>query len=75
MVKDCDKKILADNNGEWIRIQIPFDDFELSYGQGSRYSDGALNLKNIAAYEINLVSDAGKNPKGMFLVDSLRTYK
>jgi len=56
-------------------IHIPFSDFYIYSGQGTRQNDHRLNLQKIIACEINLISEPGKKTKGVILLDSLRTYK
>jgi len=72
---DCDKNLLKGKTSQWIQVRIPFDGFSPAFGEGTRRNDGKKNLKKIAAYEVSLISDSGKHPKGVILLDSLRAYK
>ncbi|GEM_PF-3578007 len=72
---DCDKSLLKRQTSQWIQLRIPFADFSPAYGIGTRFNDGKKNLKKIVAYEISLISDAGKHAQGVILLDSLRAYK
>jgi len=72
---DCDKNLLKSKTPQWIQLRIPFADFSPAYGIGTRFNDGKKNLKKIIAYEVSLISDAGKHAKGVILLDSLRAYK
>ena len=72
---DADLNLLQKTSTQWKTIRMPFDKFRVSSGEGTRHNDYQLNLGKIAAYEINLVSNAVKHPKGVILIDSFRTYK
>lgn len=70
---DLDDKLLAQKKG-WIAVHAPFNKFYESYGAGTRQNDHRLDLSNIVAYEINLVSKGGFHPKGIISLKSVRTY-
>jgi hypothetical protein len=72
---DCDKNLLKSKTPQWIQLRIPFVEFSPAFGEGTRFNDGKKNLKKIIAYEISLISDAGKHAQGVILLDSLRAYK
>ena len=71
---DCDPALLSKTTGTWQEIRIPFSQFYISYGVGSRHNGGILNLVRINAYEINLVSKAGVNAKGALMVKAIDAY-
>jgi hypothetical protein len=56
-------------------LYAPFRDFYLNFGEGARWNDGKLDLSRIVAFEINLVSDAGREGRGTVMVDCLRAYR
>jgi len=72
---DCDPTLLNNKNTKWTKVPMPFDRFYPSYGIGSRHNDGKLNLKKIIAYEVNLISEAGKIEAGRICINSFRAYK
>lgn len=72
---DCDRSLLKTKTQKGIQVHIPFDDFVLSFGEGTRHNDYKLNLKKIIAYEISFIAEPGKHSNGVILLDSLHTYK
>lgn len=72
---DCNKNLLKSKTPKWTQIRLPFNGFFRSSGEGTRHNDYKMNLKKIIAYEINLVSNAGKHVEGVILLDSLHAYK
>lgn len=71
---DCEPGTIETKTVNWITIRVPFERFYLSYGAGTRHNDGVFDIRNIIAYEINLVSTAVTNASGVILMDSLQTF-
>jgi len=61
--------------GKWQTLKVPFKKFYESWGTGTRYNDGKLNLSKIVAFEINLISNDSFSTKGTIVVNSLAAYK
>jgi len=72
---NCDTTLLNNKTKKWIKIRMPFTRFGLSYGVGTRQNDRTLNLKKIIAYEVNLISEAGKNASGRICINSFQAYR
>lgn len=72
---DCERALLDNESQQWIEVNIPFDDFIVSYGNGTRHNDYKMNLSGIVAYEINLVSDSNNERTGVIYIDYIRAYK
>lgn len=66
---------LSNEAKNWVTVRAPFENFRRSRGAGTRHNDYELDLSKIVAYEINLISKAGKHPKGTILVRSFRTFR
>jgi hypothetical protein len=65
---------LLNKSGEWILVRAPFENFRLSYGQGTRHNDGKFDTSRIIGYEINLVSSQNDHPVGIIKIGSIRPY-
>jgi len=71
---DFEDNVLGSDTNQWRTLTIPFEKFYQSYGDGTRFNDGKLDLSKITAYEINIVSIKQAHPKGKVLVNSLVTF-
>ena len=72
---DCEISLLKRKTQGWIEVLIPFDSFYISYGAGTRHNDYKKNLREIIAYEINLISKSEKKQNGIILLNRLRGIK
>lgn len=71
---DFDKYITDIHNG-WITVKIPFNKFYLAKGEGTRHNDKRLDLNNIKAYEVNLISSGkDKMVNGEAYIRSVKLY-
>lgn len=61
--------------GEWQSLECPLENFMLASGAGVRSNNLRLDLENIVAYELNIVSDAGITASGAIVVDSLTAFR
>ncbi len=68
---DLTTDALGDSSGQWRTMTVPLREFYLSHGTGTRHNDGRFDRSKITAYEINVISENGKHPRGIFLVNSL----
>lgn len=70
---DFDDGILNEQ-GSWIMLLAPFNEFEISYGEGSRHNDYKLDISKSIAFEINVISKKGKHSKGDLSIKLIGTY-
>lgn len=70
---DFEDDLLNEAKG-WNTVRAPFENFKISYGDGTRHNDYKMDFSKTIAFEINLTSNANEHPKGIILLKSLRTY-
>ena len=72
----CDfQNLTTDPAGEWKILVCPFNSFTVSNGFGARQNDQKLDLQNIIAFEISVLSRTKARINGSLEIDSLAAYK
>lgn len=72
----CDfESVLQDGQGEWQVFVCPFRSFVLSEGFGARQNDLTLDLRNVIAFEISILSQENTMIKGSMEIDGIAAYK
>lgn len=61
--------------GELITVKAPFNSFSIGYGDGVRINNRQLDLSNVVAYELNVISGPGNTETGSLLIGAIRGYK
>lgn len=72
---DCPPETLNNVTTSWQKMRIPFREFSLSWGAGTRQNDRRWNASRIVAYEVNVLSPPNTQPQGAILLESLQAFQ
>lgn len=66
--------VLAETSLVWETYRLPFEDFRLSRGYGTRQNDNELHPRCLNGVEINVISDTKTTHDGEILIRNIRSY-